>query len=250
MNDDSLHPRYNEWLREQFRLQQDDKEDECLPFRAWLNKTEGERCNDPPPHPPPQRPAAPLKSNAPRIRGENPPLNYHTLLIDQKQELEWITYAQWGVPLLALAVAATVIANRHEGLSLLAIGLGITGWVVCDKRKHILVPSVSALQNPRPLHLFNTEFTCVLSDNSTLVITVFFEVDDFTVEKRLNQTTEKELLVFLSNKKPLPAAEIEQHLERALVRFQDENLISVLRIKVTAVAHMRPRDQPQGGAFV
>ena len=112
---------------------------------------------------------------------------------------------------------------------------------------------VERLLAPFTLHAYPTEFTLLLADNSTVKTTVHFQIpaDKQILIEQLNHVTSKELLIFAARKHKRPTAtELQNHLHLALVEFQNENDIAVLRVEISANIHFPKNSSPSGGLYV
>lgn len=111
---------------------------------------------------------------------------------------------------------------------------------------------IEELLKPFPLYVYNTEFTLLLADKSTLKTTVHFQIPNHqqVLIEQLNRVTEKELLIFTGSKaKPPSVSELENHLHLSLVQFQNENVVAVLRVEICANIHL-PKPNQSGELYV
>jgi hypothetical protein len=226
----SSHPKFNEWVAEC----ETDWNDPAKPippdFTEWLQ----------------------LDKNLPRIRGENPPQSYleESARLDAKGHQATTFLVAGGILWLLLLVAA-LMAGEILLSSMLFIGGGIACWkLYFYGREQQTIVEQKAL--PLTLHLYNREYTAPLADNSVIRTNIFFTLPTALAHKdqQLDTFTEKEFLIFVARKLTPPTAEeIQNHLSKKLLPFQDENQIPVLRVEVSLHIHI-PSPKPKGGGTV
>ena len=175
----------------------------------------------------------------PRIRGENPPQELQEL--QQTVVRSHLIFAFYiGICILVIIPYFTSGFSLWPGIyfGLAFFGLVLVIWRSSAKEElHNVDPTTPAFV---PLLAFNTEFTAVLADASTISTTVLFQIPTVRsgITDNLNRITEAILLRFARDRGTPPTPrEIEDHLETALVQFQNENQIPVLRVQVITNAH-------------
>lgn len=188
----------------------------------------------------------------PRIRGLNPPPENIKAAERHTRELQTVNVSEYFLMAVAALVGITLaLAGSVMGLFIIALPIGFAYLWLNGRRKQL--DQLSHITNlPIPLHAYNTEFTLVLADNSTLKTNVHFQIPSTQTQymEQLNRVTEKQLLIFCATRTTPPGAdEINDYLARSLVQFQDENFILVLRAEVSLHIHI-PSPKPKGGGTV
>jgi Ca2+/Na+ antiporter len=204
----------------------------------------------------------------PRLHGENPPQS----MIDQAQkvtarvrESDTIANLSFGIGLmliLAMVVIHFATPTSIEpmyGILLVAAAAIVIYYAYRDKRE-ALQKEVAALPTQVPLDAFNTEFTSPLADHATLRITVHFQIPSNLAQtasssyqmvpsnlvENLNRITEAKLIIYTQPFTEPPSREdLEEFLNRALVQFQDENNISVMRVNVPIAIRVQAPEKPK-----
>jgi hypothetical protein len=203
----------------------------------------------------------------PRIRGSNPP---GVLASDANDSIEVIRRTRrWCFGSLAIAVLVCITCifgflGDVFTSKILAVLIGVpaAGFSLYlhhnhnTRVEHFLADPIHRLlefQNgayiPKlfVLDAFNTEFTAPLADRSTLRITVHFQIPPSSPQfvEQLNRVTEAKLIPYIQPfVDPPNRLQIQDFLNEALVRFQDENQVAVLRVEVPIAIHIRP-DKPR-----
>jgi hypothetical protein len=200
-----------------------------------------------------------LPQPAPTIRSDNPPLanltEYNRITTEdpQRQDVQLILTAIALCFTFALILVAYAI--HRDDLGTIAVFMVVV-MIIIGAVKLLSKPDdeLEKLRAPIPLFSYNVEFTAPLLDNSTIRITVYFQIPrelggstqdpKYAVSasmEELNRLTENILIRFCKPlDKPPPEAALQDHLSHELVRFQDENKVAVLRIDVPLVIVVPP----------
>jgi hypothetical protein len=194
-----------------------------------------------------------MPDGVPRIRGENPPpwaVEKHLYYRSVLSSLDGF----YHLSIVVFFIALLFIFIFHSSLVpvIIAAAAGLGYLLTGTQYNHTLETMGDLPAVPTTLHAYPTAFTLLLADNSTTDTVVHFEIpaDRQGVIEQLNRVTEKELLIFAADKRTPPeAAAIEDYLHRALVRFQNENQLSVLRVQVTVHLHIKKPEGP-GALYV
>jgi hypothetical protein len=192
-------------------------------------------------------PDQPPKPNLvlPKVKGANPPVAYQ-LKYDQvrtkNQTLRFVFRASITALVLSglIAIAVALLFNNYY-LALIVLLLMVAA-IALGRAHDRAEAELKITPLLVPLHSFNTDFTAPLADDTTLQVTVHFQIPSSVGDtEQLNRITENILVPFcLPLSKPPVASQIEEHLQTRLVQFQDENNIPVLRVNVPIVFHVRP----------
>lgn len=185
------------------------------------------------------------------IRDANPPLvntEKATRLTGLSQRQLTASYALLFIGLLlSLILSGTMTIFLSVGVCIVSASL-LFGHGSKTKAE------AKANATPIPLHVYNVEYDSVLTDNSTLKTNIFFSLPtaQANLSEQLKRFAEKEILIFTAPLKgPPTAAQIQDHLHQRLLRFQDENLIPVLRVEVSMNIHNKPiQPPPAQGLYV
>ena len=245
-NTNEKHPRYGEWLQYCKELTAEYPSDprfELPEFDNWLTNTM-------------------LFEDAaiPRIRGTNPPRK-SVREADSLREK-----ANFGLPFMigGLVLIAVVLLRYYDDMNeylrwgmLLVITIAI---VIAFREIDTMKKEAEALRKPLNLFAYTREFEVTRADAETLKVTVHFELpanyqpttqDSPTSPVRhLEVTTRTVLQKFAWNGTTAnPAPEVEDHLRKALVQFQDEKEIAVLRVQVPMVS-VKGSPPAGGGIYV
>jgi hypothetical protein len=171
-----------------------------------------------------------------RIRGANPPVPSRKLVPFHiiNRILFGIYAGLTGTMIIGFfAYAWRLSAGTYFRVAIL--GVIVLIWYAATKNRSTPEPTSFI-----PLHAFNTEFTSVLFDGSTLSTIILFQIpeDSQKVIERLNRITEAILMRFVVQKVTPPSPrEIEDCLETQLVQFQAENKMAVFRLQVITNVH-------------
>ncbi len=253
--DPSSHPRYKQWLDECKLVAAAAREENPLkqpppppPFHIWLKIKEEE------------------ESPVPRIKGENPPISYlhkAALIAMEKYFATFALYPLGGATFLTGYAAFTETTYSEvirASLFLLAILLGIA-VISLNNQIEAKKKDVERHRALIPLDAYNTEFVCLLANRSTIRITVHFQIPQELnastsaspygsapatshFVEQLNRVTEASLISFCRTfTSPPSESRVEDHLQRDLVRFQNENNVAVLRVNVPIIDP--PPEQPK-----
>jgi len=147
-------------------------------------------------------------------------------------------------------------------LSIVLLGIAVPFYSAFRMIRKEHQEAAAAFAQQILLDAYNTEFTAPLADRSTVAITVHFHIPrELNVPvptryapapavphlvEQLNRVTEAKLVVFAQQRTEPPGRlEIEDYLNRALVQFQDDNHVDVLRVQVPLAIHIHP-DKPKG----
>jgi hypothetical protein len=106
-----------------------------------------------------------------RIRGANPPPENIKEAERRQRELQTINFVEYCLMGAAAIIGITLaIAGSLLGLFILAFPIGFAYLWIDSQRKYL--DQRSHITNlPIPLHAYNTEFTLILADNSTVKTT-------------------------------------------------------------------------------
>jgi hypothetical protein len=241
---DESHPRYHEWVeycKQQFKWAREANLPEGTlklpPFHMWvkLQEEEEERLR-----------------NRPRIRSDNPP--EANRLAAGSIEFKNTIIIAFAVAFIAIELIIVIaLPSIPENIRWPGILINLFILLPALYKHSSNEKQADALRALFTLYAFNTEFTLLLADNSTLKTTVYFQIpnDKQYLIEQLNRVTEKELLIFAAGKtKPPPASEFEDHLHLALVQFQNENQLAILRVQIPVHIHIPAKPSQSGELYV
>lgn len=191
----------------------------------------------------------------PRIRGDNPPVSNLHLAESHNRKITESKESMIGclAACVVLAVGVKLLNSAYLGLELfLFAATAVLAYLHYSSKISVSRNAISALTSPIHLHTYNREFTAPLADNSTVTTNIFFTLPaaQESMSDQLDRVTEKEFLIFVAPQLTPPTArEIQDHLQKSLLRFQDEYQVLLIRLEVSLNVH-KPALKPKGGASV
>jgi hypothetical protein len=227
----NMHPCFNDWLSESEAAWHDASAPVPPLFEQWLM----------------------LDKNLPRIRGDNPPRENVQRAADLVDKAE--SFCSWVViPTIAIVGMFLFYGIWDNEPALFVVGLlagAGAAWFEYPIYKGI-VNQAAQLNQPLTPHVYNTEYHAPLADSSVVKTNIFFTLplSHSNKDQQLNTVTEKEFLIFVGTKSSPPTGEeLQDHLAKKLLSFQDENQIPFLRVEVSLHIHI-PSAKPKGGGTV
>lgn len=192
--------------------------------------------------------------NRPTIRGENPPLPHVTLANNHDSQCRILLPVQVVLAILVIILGSVFYLFTVPGLYyfFLAVLYGLLSFLLWESYSRNW-DQAHQLHELIPLYAYNTEFTTVLADNSILKTAIHFQIpnDRQSIIEQLNRVTEKEMLLFVGPRNiPPSGSEVQNQLHIALVQFQHENQIQILRVEVPMNVHIPLKQQSGGPIYV
>ena len=152
-----------------------------------------------------------------------------------------------------VGILGILAALFGPGWMFLVILLAAAVWYAFNFKRKDLIKKAEIVNQPIILHSFPTEFSFVLRDNSTITVTVYFSLpstQQLFIEQ-LNHETSKILLRYGAHfTDPPSTTAVDDHLQTALARFQNENAIPVLRAELTSYIHTPVPPKPPSNMYV
>jgi hypothetical protein len=174
-------------------------------------------------------------SPAPKIRAVNPPLSKVAEMQNFKQECQrFDTYEYVVIGTLATFGLALVFWSASAPFFIF-IAAGFI-WKQFNKKRKELEQESVIVNEPITIAVYTFEFRMPLADNTLLYTKIEFKAPTtfgrcdslFEVAENLLEHYSREL------KDPPAKEDVEEYLHINLVRFQDENNLSYLSVKVLA----------------
>jgi hypothetical protein len=197
----------------------------------------------------------------PRIRGDNPPLTttlaYRRLGRDNTAYFYGFIVATTLVGVLTLLYFLTGF-NVFVGVPLM---IALVVAAIFGFGQNRTARELAVIPPIVPLYAYNTNFMVTFADRTLADITVHFQIPrdrgpqtkDYTgaehpseFMEQLNRVTENILTPFCLRCPKLPEESVvEEQLHKALVTFQNENCIPVLKVNVPIILPVEPPPKPK-----
>jgi hypothetical protein len=199
-----------------------------------------------PPQPIAQRPK--IEFTGPKIRSDNPPPPTPEQVLKEKQASQKAAFyrrtsIQAGIAFVVLILLAKAILGASSWVPMLILLAGFICVTYLMREQDRYSDNVAAAEKPWKMTTYNTEFLVPLATRMYAAITVFFEMPYYfdaleTTQQQLNRVTENILIPYCRPlKDPPDRLDLQELLQHALVQFQNEHGIPILRLNVPIVLH-------------